>query len=62
MTKERNLSRGLEITLQDISKIINKDVNQYAFVNPACEHCSNNPKNGGSGFCHCILGLSKIKA
>lgn len=22
----------------------------------ACEYCSNNPKNGGSGVCHCILG------
>lgn len=24
-----------------------------------CEYCSNNPKNGGSGICHCILG-SKV--
>ena len=21
-----------------------------------CANCSNNPKNGGSGVCHCILG------
>lgn len=21
-----------------------------------CERCPNNPKNGGSGICHCILG------
>ena len=21
-----------------------------------CDKCSNNPKNGGSGVCHCILG------
>ena len=31
--------------------------------NPAilsCEHCSNNPKNGGSGICHCILGGTPI--
>lgn len=26
----------------------------------ACEHCSNNPKNGGSGVCHCTLGLQPI--
>ena len=26
-----------------------------------CIHCSNNPKNGGSGVCHCILGLPEIK-
>ena len=22
----------------------------------ACRYCSNNPANGGSGICHCILG------
>lgn len=21
-----------------------------------CQYCSNNPANGGSGICHCILG------
>ena len=26
------------------------------FEQPACINCSNNPKNGGSGICHCILG------
>ena len=26
------------------------------FTNEACARCSNNPKNGGSGICHCILG------
>ena len=25
-----------------------------------CEHCSNNPKNGGTGICHCILGLPEV--
>lgn len=24
-----------------------------------CRNCSNNPSNGGSGICHCILG-SKV--
>lgn len=27
-----------------------------AFDSSHCKHCSNNPKNGGSGICHCILG------
>ena len=27
----------------------------YDYSNP-CQCCSNNPKNGGSGICHCILG------
>lgn len=25
-----------------------------------CTYCSNNPNNGGSGICHCILGTPKI--
>ena len=27
----------------------------------ACEHCSNNPKNGGSGICQCILAERQLK-
>ena len=26
----------------------------------ACKHCPNDPRNGGSGHCNCILGQSKI--
>lgn len=26
----------------------------------ACENCPKNPKNGGDGICHCILGTPKI--
>lgn len=26
----------------------------------ACDNCANNPKNGGSGICHCTLGLPVI--
>lgn len=25
-----------------------------------CDNCSNNPKNGGSGVCNCILGLPTV--
>ena len=25
-----------------------------------CEYCPNNPNNGGSGVCHCILGSPVI--
>lgn len=25
-------------------------------VREACVYCPNNPNNGGSGICHCILG------
>ena len=30
------------------------------FNSLACQNCSNNPANGGSGICHCTLGLPKI--
>ena len=26
----------------------------------ACRSCSNHPSNGGSGICHCILGLNQV--
>ena len=26
----------------------------------ACKYCQNNPKNGGSGVCQCILGTPII--
>lgn len=25
-----------------------------------CQNCPNNPKNGGSGICHCVLGTKTI--
>ena len=31
-----------------------------AYDGSPCQHCSNNPINGGSGICHCILGQPKI--
>ena len=27
-------------------------------VQQACKYCPNNPQNGGSGICYCILGAS----
>lgn len=31
-----------------------------AYNNSSCKYCSNNPINGGSGICHCILGQEAI--
>ena len=31
-----------------------------AFDSSHCKHCPNNPINGGSGICHCILGQKEI--
>ena len=30
------------------------------FESSACKYCSNNPANGGSGICHCIIGLQPV--
>lgn len=30
------------------------------FEQSACTNCPNNPKNGGSGICHCTLGQQTI--
>lgn len=32
----------------------------YDFSNNLCYKCLNNPKNGGSCICNCILGTMKI--
>lgn len=24
-------------------------------IKSSCDYCTNNPKNGGSGICHCIV-------
>lgn len=31
-----------------------------AYDGSPCQYCSNNPRNGGSGICHCILGQQTI--
>lgn len=31
-----------------------------AYESSSCKYCSNNPRNGGSGVCHCILGQEAI--
>ena len=46
------------------SQILDWDKNNYydiktSFPN-ACRQCSNNPANGGSGICHCILGSTQF--
>lgn len=28
------------------------------YIPEACKTCSNHPSNGGSGICHCIMGLT----
>ena len=32
----------------------------YDDNNSQCNNCPNNPRNGGNGICHCILGTHGI--
>ena len=43
----------------DPSRLTAKE-SAYIFQNDACRNCSNNPANGGSGICHCILGTLTV--
>lgn len=29
-------------------------------IPPACRNCGNHPVNGGSGICHCTLGMTQV--
>ena len=40
---------------------INYDEMKHNYFPPStCDRCSNNPKNGGSGICFCIIGTPQI--
>lgn len=47
-------------TLKSLNAYNLKDSLISNFEQSACANCSNNPKNGGSGICHCTLGQPKI--
>lgn len=35
-------------------------IKQLRQIPPACRNCPNHPINGGSGICHCTLGMPQI--
>lgn len=39
--------RELELPRRDLA---------FMYSDDFCANCSNNPANGGSGICHCVLG------
>jgi hypothetical protein len=46
---------------QDYRTTYNTNFPYYPhFYNNTCINCPNNPKNGGSGVCQCILGTQVI--
>lgn len=36
-------------------------VNSFGFQSSSCINCPTNPRNGGTGFCLCTLGLQDIR-
>ena len=49
-----------EFSLNDcLNNFDSKDSLVGNFEQSACVNCYNNPKNGGSGNCNCILGLPR---
>lgn len=38
----------------------NLTINTDLIIPLACKECSNHPSNGGSGICHCTLGVPPI--
>lgn len=52
---DKVLKNNIEIDLDNktlyMSSIYNKE---------ACKNCNNNPKNGESGICNCILGIPEL--
>lgn len=67
-----NITVNPNLSLQDLLDKLESDLDSIytlrnfpmqpsdAYYNESCRHCSNNPINGGSGICHCILGQPKI--
>ena len=57
---------GVEVegTPEEISKLLGIKQNEYYGIDmnsdipKPCRACPNHPSNGGSGICHCTLGLS----
>ena len=50
------ISEPTGINFWDTIELVGKKNN----FNPTCDSCPNNPQNGGSGICHCILGQQVI--
>lgn len=55
----------LDFVMKEQPPIIDNVIKDYVITNQTedydpCKYCSNHPRNGGSGICHCILGLPRV--
>ena len=69
MCSETSLIEEIKKLNDKIDLLLEKDTNtciaplfgeDISNIPKACQYCSNHPLNGGSGICHCTLGLPKI--
>lgn len=49
---------GNSMNTETINYLDYSHINSYK--QSPCDGCSNSPKNGGSGICHCILGQMNV--
>lgn len=54
---ERGKQSKSYITNDRYDYILRRYDTSNTYDKTACTNCSNNPKNGGSGICNCILGM-----
>lgn len=60
LTKTNKDYRALDESNYIEKRFVPMQLSDAAYDGSPCEHCSNNPKNGGSGICHCILGQQAV--
>ena len=48
--------QNIQEAIEKIAKPVEVKFFDYNNEPSPCDGCSNNPKNGGSGICHCTLG------
>ena len=54
-------SDGYCLTTGCINQHYQYTLNNYKLnISNHCKHCPNNPTNGGSGICNCVLGTPKF--
>lgn len=63
LTEEKiaELTKLYQKTLDFLKRIEKEYPTWDSNIPSACKNCSNHPSNGGSGICHCTLGLQEMR-
>ena len=56
----KEYERGRQAGLKENTQFFDEDEIKRSFIPDACKYCSNHPLNGGSGICHCTLGIAPV--